>query len=219
MAGQTRPANSRCRFIKGWQRLKTTTGASLSEVLNEKVTSGEENGFSRRRVVKGVAWTVPVIATAIAAPAAAASGNMEALLDYATGEIATFVQAGSESVSGQNRSGKGPVAFHVKNSSGAASGAITGTITIASAVTTDPRVGVNTFSGGTLTEKTPTTSPTFSAKFSLGAGVGNGATVSFPLGFYYTGQKNLAKGKEFNLTVSFTSPAGLPTLATILTLS
>lgn len=46
----------------------------MSEVSNEKVTSSEENSFSRRRVVAGVAWSLPVIATAIAAPAAAASG-------------------------------------------------------------------------------------------------------------------------------------------------
>jgi hypothetical protein len=45
----------------------------LSEVLNEKVTSGEENGFSRRRVMAGVAWSVPVILTTVAAPPASAS--------------------------------------------------------------------------------------------------------------------------------------------------
>ena len=46
----------------------------MSEVLHAKVTESEKHGISRRRVVAGVAWSLPVIATAIAAPAAAASG-------------------------------------------------------------------------------------------------------------------------------------------------
>ncbi|MDQ0767963.1 hypothetical protein QF031_000712 [Pseudarthrobacter defluvii] len=45
----------------------------MSEVLNAEIEGTEESGFSRRRVVAGVAWSLPVIATAIAAPAAAAS--------------------------------------------------------------------------------------------------------------------------------------------------
>lgn len=52
--------------------LETTLGAHLSELLNEEVVA-KESGVSRRRVVAGVAWSLPVIATAIAAPAAAAS--------------------------------------------------------------------------------------------------------------------------------------------------
>jgi hypothetical protein len=48
-------------------------GAQLSEVLNDEVTSSEEAGFSRRRVVKGVAWSVPVIVAAVGAPPASAS--------------------------------------------------------------------------------------------------------------------------------------------------
>ncbi|MCY1673795.1 hypothetical protein OVA06_03525 [Pseudarthrobacter sp. SL88] len=42
--------------------------------MNEELES-KESGFSRRRVVAGVAWSLPVIATAIASPAAAASGD------------------------------------------------------------------------------------------------------------------------------------------------
>ncbi|MGP5699930.1 hypothetical protein ACTXPA_13505 [Glutamicibacter arilaitensis] len=36
---------------------------------------GQTNGFSRRTIVKGAAWSVPVVATAVAAPLAAASVN------------------------------------------------------------------------------------------------------------------------------------------------
>jgi hypothetical protein len=47
-------------------------GAQLSETLNEEIDS-KESGFSRRRMVKGAAWTVPVILTTAAAPPASAS--------------------------------------------------------------------------------------------------------------------------------------------------
>ncbi|MDE8668132.1 hypothetical protein PY310_05980 [Pseudarthrobacter sp. H3Y2-7] len=41
--------------------------------MNDEVTSSEEAVFSRRRVVKGVAWSVPVIVAAVGAPPASAS--------------------------------------------------------------------------------------------------------------------------------------------------
>ncbi|MBP1135067.1 hypothetical protein JOE31_001299 [Arthrobacter sp. PvP023] len=194
----------------------------MSEELNANATSSEERGFSRRRVVKGVAWSVPVIVTAIAAPAAAASpGKFEALLDYASGQAVTFVQLANP-VKGQNRPGKGPIAFHVKNISGAASGEIKGTITITSSDTVNPGVGIkaDTFTGGGLTPTALPPANAYSAGFSLTGGVANGATVSFPMGLYYTGtDKNAAKGKQFTLTVSFSSPTGLSDLPTTLTLN
>jgi hypothetical protein len=48
-------------------------GAQLSEVLNAASTSSEEDGFSRRTVFNGVAWSVPVIVAAVGAPPASAS--------------------------------------------------------------------------------------------------------------------------------------------------
>ncbi|WP_426763945.1 hypothetical protein ACP3TD_15865 [Pseudarthrobacter sp. 1G09] len=192
----------------------------MSEILNEELES-KESGFSRRRVVAGVAWSLPVIATAIASPAAAASppGKVEALLDFATSEVATFVQSGKEGASGQNRTGKGPIAFHVKNASGLPSGPIVGKITVTSVATTDPRVGIYTFSATPLTDKSLVTAGSFAASFNLASGVQNGTTTTFPFTFYYTGGKSSSVGKEFTLTVSFSSPAGLPDLATKLTLS
>ena len=43
----------------------------MSEIADQNV---KKAGVDRRRVIKGVAWSVPVIVTAIAAPAASASG-------------------------------------------------------------------------------------------------------------------------------------------------
>jgi hypothetical protein len=67
----------------------------LSEILNEK-TATKENDLSRRRVVKGVVWSVPVIATAVASPAAAASGDAVVVL----GSPVPVNITGTSSVSG-----------------------------------------------------------------------------------------------------------------------
>jgi len=200
--------------------LTSTVGAQLSEILNEELES-KESGYSRRRVVKGVAWTLPVIMATVAVPPASAStGRYEALLDYANLQAATFVQLEKPSNSGQYRPGLAPTGFHLKNSSGLSSGPITGTITISSTNTADPRVGISALPGAVLTNTSLPTAASFSTKFRVEAGISNGATISFPLSFYYTGgSKSTGSGKQFNLTVSFDSPAGLLSLATILTLN
>ncbi|MDQ0726299.1 hypothetical protein [Microbacterium sp. W4I20] len=41
--------------------------------MTEEITNNNSKGFSRRTVVKGAAWSVPVIAAAVATPLAAAS--------------------------------------------------------------------------------------------------------------------------------------------------
>ena len=50
----------------------TYCGGTLTEILNDELDTNE-GGFSRRRVVKGVAWTLPVLVTAVGAPPASAS--------------------------------------------------------------------------------------------------------------------------------------------------
>lgn len=195
-------------------------GAQLSEILNEELES-KESGFSRRRVVKGVAWTVPVLVTAVGAPPASASpGKYEVLLDYATGRAVDYVQLEKPGNSGQFHRGLGPTGFHIKNSSGIASGPISGTIRISSTDTSNPLVGVSSFTGGTLSNTSAPTVASFSTDFKLEAGVANGATVSFPISFYYTGgNKSAGSGKQFNLSITFTSPAGLAPLGDTLKLN
>lgn len=108
-------------------------GAQLSEVLNAEVTSGEEGGFSRRRVVKGVAWSVPVIVTAIAAPAAAASG----------GTTVAFLVPTTVTFSGGNRSGTAPKGFAITNTSGnAITASFSGAIVITPVGTVHSQISV-----------------------------------------------------------------------------
>ena len=109
-------------------------GAQLSEVLNAEVTSGEERGFSRRRVVKGVAWSVPVIVTAIAAPAAAASPP-----PTPTPASVTVLGAGSAiNFVGGGKGGNGPTGFQVDN----ALGTISGSVTITPVGTVHAKIGI-----------------------------------------------------------------------------
>lgn len=104
-------------------------GAKLSEVLNAEVTSSEEGGLSRRRIVKGAAWSVPVIAAAIAAPAASASGGATVTV-LGAGSAITFIGGG--------KGGNGPTGFQVDK----ALGTISGTVTITPSGTVHAKIGI-----------------------------------------------------------------------------
>jgi hypothetical protein len=120
----------------------------LSEVLNEKVTSSNENGFSRRRVVAGVAWSLPVIATAIAAPAAAASGVAASVT---LGAPAAISLTGATAASGT-----GPTGFDVQTGSVNTGSSVSYTIVIESQVQNQKAlVQIGSVSAGTGTTTIP----------------------------------------------------------------
>jgi len=175
----------------------------LSEILNEEIES-KESGFSRRRVVKGVAWTVPVIVTAVASPAAAASpGKIDPLLDPNT--AIKFVLSTKPGAPGQARNGLGPKGFYIHNSGGAATGAITGRISISSKDSSAPRVGVQILSDGTLDQAGAS-----DTGFTIAGGVSAGENKLFALTFNHTEPpKNWVGPKSFELSISFTSPVAL----------
>ena len=98
----------------------------MSEVLNADVDGKEENGFSRRRVVAGVAWSLPVIATAIAAPAAAASPGPTVSSSVTWGPVGPKTATGpSGSLAIQ-----APTSFAVQTGTAFAGGSLSYTITI-----------------------------------------------------------------------------------------
>lgn len=110
----------------------------MSEI---KSLAAPKASFDRRSVVKTAAWSVPVIAAAIAAPAAAASARTATVaFDYAAGNAITLPEAGSEGKPNpKNRAGTGPKGFYIQNTVGAISGQIYGTIIITpTAKTTAP---------------------------------------------------------------------------------
>lgn len=153
----------------------------MSEILQEEVVANE-SGVSRRRVVAGVAWSLPVIATAIAAPAAAASGISAATLLSAA---STITLASSATGQGTSRPGTGPTNFQIINNGSAFTGAIIGTVNIKPIGIVSAGVGVHSITSATLTSSAYTSAQEYNATFTLAQSVPAGQTVSVPIFFQY----------------------------------
>lgn len=103
----------------------------MSEVLNAEIDGREEKGgISRRRVAAGVAWSVPVILTTVAAPPASASPGPTPAPATPTAELiaggTTLFKVGSTgSGTGNQRSGSCPASIRISNAGG---GLVTGQI-------------------------------------------------------------------------------------------
>ncbi|ABK04600.1 hypothetical protein Arth_3224 [Arthrobacter sp. FB24] len=176
----------------------------MSEVLNSKVTSIEEGGFSRRRVVKGVAWSVPVIVTAIAAPAAAASGISATAALVGPASIITYVSSAGTG-SGTNRSGTGPTGFQIQNTGSAINGSISGTINITPAGTVDAGVGMQSISQVPPTLPSYSAAHVYSGSFTSAVNIASGQTANFPVAFQYQSVNPAPKkGTQFSYTLTIT---------------
>ena len=173
----------------------------MSEVLNANADVEERSDFSRRRVVAGVAWSLPVIATAIAAPAAAASGISATAAFDGVGSAVSFSEL---SAPGQSRTGTGPTGFHIKNNGSQITSSITGLIRIepAPAATGDPGVGVQSLTGTTLTSPSLSPSNVFTANFSI-PGISSSGTASVGISFYYKGKKSQLRNFLMSLTLTY----------------
>lgn len=200
--------------------MKTTLGAQLSEVLNAEVDSQEENGFSRRRVVAGVAWSLPVIATAIAAPAAAASGVSATAALTGPGSSISFISS-TGTGTGTNRTGTGPTGFQITNSGTAFTGAISGTINIKPTATVAAGAGVQSLQAGstTLALGTPLYSSTheYNATFTYSGGLTAGQTLNFPISFQYeriSGSQPSKVTYNYTLTITLRLPDGTSRIVT-----
>lgn len=150
--------------------------------------------FDRRVVVKGAAWSLPVIAAAVAAPAAAASAAT-ALVAFSASSTAnglTWTRLNGNQTA--TVKGTGPTSFSIQNDAGAISGPLTGIITIKPTNTGTSKpyaIGVKTVAGSagltnvpTVTT-TPNTADTMTATFTLAAGVESSAFISVNLTFGY----------------------------------
>ncbi|MHC6593436.1 hypothetical protein [Arthrobacter sp. C152] len=190
----------------------------MSEVLNADIDAKEESGVSRRRVVAGVAWSVPVIATAIAAPAAAASGISATASLVAPGSSISFVSS-TGTGTGTNHTGTGPTGFQIYNSGSAVTGSITGTINIKPTGTVTAGAGIQSLTPGTLTPANPAYSATFeyNATFTYAGGLTSGQTLSFPLSFQYqrlTGSSPSKTTYNYTLTITLRLPDGTDRIMT-----
>jgi len=212
--------------LKQAAKTELTLGARLSEVLNTDVDSQEENGFSRRRVIAGVAWSLPVIATAIAAPAAAASGISATAALTGPGSSITFVSS-SGTGTGTNHNGTGPTGFQITNSGTTFTGAVSGTVNITPTGTVAAGAGVQSIQAGssalTLTGASYSSTHVYNATFSYGGGITGGQTLNFPMSFQYeriSGSQPSKVTYNYTLTITLTLPDGTSrTLTGALTVS
>lgn len=181
----------------------------MSEVLNAEANVSEENGgLSRRRVVAGVAWSLPVIVTAVAAPAAAASGLSATAGLVGAGSAVTFLPSGGTG-SGTNRSGTAPTALQIRNTGTAINSPITGTINITPVGTVAAGAGVTSISSAVLASPSYSANHAFNASFTYSAGVAGGQTANLPLQFQFETVNPAPKKGEvhsYNLTITVTLP-------------
>ncbi|WP_087873005.1 hypothetical protein [Arthrobacter globiformis] len=181
----------------------------MSEVLSAETTAREEKrGLSRRRVVAGVAWSLPVIVTAVAAPAAAASGLSATAGLVGVGSAVTYLPSGGTG-SGTNRIGTGPTAFHIRNAGGAISSPITGTINITPVGTAGAGAGVQSVAPAALASSSYSASHAYNGSFTYTAGIASGQTVDFPIQFSFeTVNPSPKKGDvlSYSLAITVTLP-------------
>lgn len=162
----------------------TTLGAQLSEVLNAEVDSQEENGFSRRRVVAGVAWSLPVIATAIAAPAAAASPTpFSATAMLVSGVAPQYSKIGG---GGTKYSGTAPATLRLKNTGTSSfTGTVSVTIKLAPVGTVLVGIGIESLSPATTSAPVSFAQHASSASFSYTGTIAAGQTLDFSILYNY----------------------------------
>ena len=185
------------------------------EMSETKSLSAPKASFDRRSVVKGAAWSVPVIAAAIAAPAAAAS-ETTATVTFAPVPAAgttPFVRVGHEQSPGQTKQGAASQTFTIQNTPGAITGNITGLITItpnAPVAAKAPGVGFTTLSALATAYSGSFTGTTYSGSFTSTGGIQSNGSLVFSLSgfrYNYTGTGN-ASGGKYTIAVAVTFPGG-----------
>lgn len=105
----------------------------MLEELSSETTgaTGSARGIERRTVLKGAAWSVPVIAAAVAAPAASASvNNANAILTNNVTSLLALNILDSATVLTAGAAVTVPTTLRITNGAGALSGNATVTITV-----------------------------------------------------------------------------------------
>ncbi|WP_461187584.1 hypothetical protein [Arthrobacter sp. Z4-13] len=154
-----------------------------------------------------MAWSLPVIATAIAAPAAAASRiSATAALTGPASSITLVSSTGTGS--GTNRTGTGPTGFQINNVGAAITGPITGTVNIKPSGTVTAGAGIQSMTPAVLTAPAYTATFEYNATFSYAGGISSGQPLNFPLSFEY--QRLNGSPTKTTFTYSLTITLRLP---------
>lgn len=169
----------------GGVRRTRTWGRKMSEI---KSLAAPKASFDRRSVVKGAAWSVPVIAAAIAAPAAAAS-HTESVTASLEGAGTAVTYVGSPDMAGTT-----PKSVKIVNNTHAtinANASVTITITPIGPATAGIRIG-RIVGGNPSVPGTWTTANAITTTFTVPVNMLSGASQSFD--FDLTSYSHNAKG-------------------------
>lgn len=193
-------------------------GAQLSEALNETVDKSEENGFSRRRVVKGVAWSLPVLVTAIGVPPASASPGptpaptTSAKLELVGGGTTLFRIGSGGSGNGNQRTGVCPSLIRITNTgTGLVTGPAVGHIKITPRAGAPVGVGIEAMPLAPFTKSGFGAANMFEADFTYpnATGISSGVPLDLPLRFNYQSTNvKVAATYDVDLLVTLPSPVG-----------
>jgi len=192
----------------------------VSEIEQQNIASKPRN---RRAVVKGAAWSVPVIAAAIAAPAASASlvGNASTALTTPNSNLLNIQILGGGLLTA-NVGVTVPTILNITNGLGAITGDITGTIVIAPTsgvnvgVLGYPRgFGVADIQNAAITSRThngtggvAAPSPTTTTQFTYSGGITSEGSIDLPISFGLTDKTSLVALNAlttFTVTVTLTN--------------
>lgn len=170
----------------------------MSEILNEEIES-KESGFSRRRVVKGVAWSVPVIVTAVASPAAAASpSSVSVTASWLTGAAPQYSKIGG---GGTKYLGSAPSVLSLKNTGlSAFSGTVSVTVTLTPVGSVLVGIGVESLAPATRSGSVSFSQHVSTSSFSYTGTISAGQTVGFQASYNY----ETINPKPSNVTYTFT---------------
>jgi hypothetical protein len=176
----------------------------VPDFINDEAGAKHEGGFSRRGVVKGVAWSVPVILTTAAAPPASASQVSPS--GFFTDTKQDMAAAGN-SGNGNRRSGLLLPSKLTLNNLTNVTGKVTVTVTITPKRTDSPYIAFSTVGlGASASFAPPTSGNVFKATFVSSTPV-SASVLEFSFSGYLYNGKTKSSG-SYDVTTVVTNTAG-----------
>lgn len=170
----------------------------MSEI---KSLAAPKASFDRRAVVKGAAWSVPVIAAAIAAPAAAASE---------ASATSAFGASGPVTFKAPPKTGTAPSGLAIHNTPGTAiSGNATAKLTITPKASGTPGTGIGALVGGRVTVAGAfSAANVWTITFIFPVNILANQTQTFDFGSYSHNGKQTDPAADYTIDMVITLPGG-----------
>ena len=167
-----------------------------------KSLAAPKASFDRRAVVKGAAWSVPVIAAAIAAPAAAASHTGTPHTGSVT--MALAARVGNVPFTGSpKRTATVSTGFTIANTTGTA---VPAGVVVKVTITGSPQVGLTAMSGGGSGTGSTYAAGAYTIYFATSTSIAPGANQLFSFSGFFHEAGNDKTAHSYNFKVTFSIP-------------